>query len=81
MFSVEKSAEKLAKEPIRSVSQSLWDCGLQVSFVTRPPGECERLDGTNPEFALALLDLRRLGGDQDVFCPVKREMCRETAVT
>ncbi len=42
MYSVEKGAEKLAKEPIRSVSQSLWDCGLQVSVVTRPPGECER---------------------------------------
>ena len=67
MFSVDKGAEKLAKEPIRSVSQSLWDCGLQLSFVTRPPGECERLDVANPEFALALLDLRQIGGDQDVF--------------
>jgi [protein-PII] uridylyltransferase len=73
MFSVEKGSEKLAKEPIRSVSQSLWDCGLQVSFVTRPPGECERLDVANPEFALALLDLRWLGGDQDVFARLKEK--------
>jgi [protein-PII] uridylyltransferase len=74
MFSVEKGAEKLAKEPIRSVSQSLWDCGLQVSVVTRPPGECERLDAANPEFALALLDLRWIGGDQEVFARL-REKC------
>ncbi len=67
MFCIEKSAEKLAKEPIRLVSQSLWDCGLHVSLVTRPPGECERLDQANPEFALALLDLRPLVGDRDVY--------------
>ena len=74
MFSVEKDAQKLAKESIRSVSQSLWDCGLQLSFVARPPGECERLDAANPEFSLALLDLRWLGGDQDVFARL-REKC------
>jgi [protein-PII] uridylyltransferase len=73
MFSVEKDAQKLAKEPIRSVSQSLWDCGLQVSLVTRPPGESERLDAANPEFALALLDLRFLGGDQDVFATLREK--------
>jgi [protein-PII] uridylyltransferase len=71
MFCVEKGAEKEAKEPIRRLSQSLWDCGLQVSLVTRPPGECERLDEANPEFALALLDLRRIGGDEDVFVKLR----------
>ena len=67
MFCIDKAAEKLAKEPIRKVSQALWDCGLHVSLVTRPPGDCERLDPANPEFALALLDLRRLGGDPEVY--------------
>jgi [protein-PII] uridylyltransferase len=71
MFCIEKGAEKAAKEPIRRVSQSLWDCGLHVSLVTRPPGECERLDEANPEFALALLDLRRIGGDEDVFVKLR----------
>ena len=66
-FCVEKSAETRAKEAIRRVSQSLWDCGLQVSLTTRPPGECERFDGANPEFGLALLDLRRIGGDDVVY--------------
>ncbi len=67
MFCFDKGAENLAKEPIRKVTQSLWDCGLQVSLVTRPPGECERLDLANPEFALALLDLRKICGDPEVF--------------
>jgi [protein-PII] uridylyltransferase len=71
LFCVEKSAEKVAKEPIRSVSQSLWDCGLQVSLTTRPPGECDGLDAANPEFALSLLDLRRIGGDDAVFVTLR----------
>ena len=71
LFCVEKGAETLAKEPIRRLSQSLWDCGLQVSLTTRPPGECERLDAANPEFALALLDLRRIGGDDAVFAKLR----------
>ena len=71
LFCVEKGAETLAKEPIRRVSQSLWDCGLQVALTTRPPGACERLDAANPEFALALLDLRRIGGDDAVFAKLR----------
>jgi [protein-PII] uridylyltransferase len=67
LFCVEKNREGLAKEPIRRVSQSLWDCGMQVSLTARPAGECERLDAANPEFGLALLDLRKIGGDEAVF--------------
>ena len=70
-FCVEKGAEKLAKEAIRRVSQSLWDCGLQVSLTTRPPGECERFDTANPEFGLALLDLRKIGGDDAVYAKLR----------
>jgi [protein-PII] uridylyltransferase len=70
-FCVEKSAEKVAKEAVRRVSQSLWDCGLQVSLTTRPPDECERLDTANPEFGLALLDLRSIGGDDAVFAKLR----------
>ncbi len=67
LFSVEKGAEKLAKEPIRSVVAVVVGLRFAGFAVTRPPGECERLDAANPEFALALLDLRRIGGDEDVF--------------
>jgi [protein-PII] uridylyltransferase len=64
---VEKGAAERAKESIRRVSQSLWDCGMQVSLATRPVGECERFDASNPEFGLSLLDLRRIGGDPVLF--------------
>jgi [protein-PII] uridylyltransferase len=67
LFCLEKSTEKRAKEAVRRVSQSLWDCGLQVALTTRTPAECERMDEANPEFALALLDLRFIGGDTEVF--------------
>ena len=71
LFCVDKRREGLAREPIRRVSQSLWDCGMQVSLTTRPPNECERLDGANPEFALALLDLRWIGGDDAIFAKLR----------
>jgi [protein-PII] uridylyltransferase len=68
---VEKPAEELAKEPIRRMSQSLWDCGLHVSLTTRQAAECERMDEANPEFAMALLDLRRIGGDPNLFVKLR----------
>jgi [protein-PII] uridylyltransferase len=71
LLCVEKGAEALAKEPVRRLSQALWDCGLQVSLTARNASECERLDAQNPEFALALLDLRRIGGDEALFAKLR----------
>jgi [protein-PII] uridylyltransferase len=58
-----KIFEGVVKEPIRRVSQTLWDCGLRVATVTRKLNECERFDPENTEFALALLDERLICGD------------------
>ncbi len=63
----DKAIEKTFKDPIRRMSQSLWDCGLRVSPVTRKLIECERFDPENTEFALALLDQRVLCGDEDLY--------------
>jgi [protein-PII] uridylyltransferase len=71
LFCVEKSARADAKDAIRRVSQSLWDCGLQVALTTRTPGECERFDAANPEFGLSLLDLRWIGGDEALFAKLR----------
>jgi [protein-PII] uridylyltransferase len=62
-----------AHDSIRRVSQSLWDCGLQVALTTRTPAECERLDPANPEFALSLLDLRYIGGDETLFAKLSQK--------
>jgi [protein-PII] uridylyltransferase len=63
----EKTVEAVYKDPIRRMSQSLWDCGLRIAPVTRKLGECERFDPENAEFALALLDQRFVSGDDALY--------------
>jgi [protein-PII] uridylyltransferase len=53
-----RAVEKGYKDPIRRMSQELWDCGLRVSPTVRRLSECERPDPQNVEFVLALLDRR-----------------------
>jgi len=59
----DKVIERVFKDPIRRLSQALWDCGLRVSPLTRKLSECERFEPENAEFALALLDQRLVAGD------------------
>ena len=63
----DKVIERSVKDPIRRMSQSLWDCGLRVAPLTRRLAECEKFDPENAEFALALLDQRLLCGDEDLY--------------
>ena len=67
LFCAEKNEAEAAKGAIRFVSQSLWDCGLKVSPVTRKIAECERFSADNAEFGLALLDRRPITGDEGTF--------------
>jgi [protein-PII] uridylyltransferase len=62
------------KDAVRRMSQTLWDSGLQVALVTRSPKDCERFDAANPEFALALLDLRWIAGDEEVVRSLERKL-------
>ena len=71
LFCVEKSQVGISKQPIRRLAQQLWDCGLQVALSTRQPSDCDRFDVTNPEFGIALLDLRSVGGDSEVFAKLR----------
>ncbi len=64
----------LVKDAVRSLSQTLWDYGLQVALTTRTPKDCERFEATNPEFALALLDLRFVAGDPEVVQTIERKL-------
>ena len=73
LFCVEKSAAERAREPIRRVTESLWDCGMEVSLSTRTPAECAKFDPANPEFGLSLLDLRRIGGDETLFAKLEEK--------
>jgi [protein-PII] uridylyltransferase len=55
------------KQPIRRISQELWDCGIRLSPLTRKRAEAERFDADNVEFALSSLDHRVLAGDAAVY--------------
>jgi [protein-PII] uridylyltransferase len=60
-------SENEFKDPIRRFSQELWDLRLKLSPVTRNLAECEKLDPSNVEFAISLLDCRYLAGDRELF--------------
>jgi [protein-PII] uridylyltransferase len=62
------------KDAVRRLSQTLWDSGLQVALMTRTPKDCERFEPSNPEFALALLDLRHVAGDAEVVESLERKL-------
>ena len=62
-----KVSESQVKQPIRRISQELWDCGIRLSPLTRKRSEAEKFDPDNVEFALSSLDHRLLAGDAVVY--------------
>ena len=81
LFCAEKSAAaERCKDVIRRLSQKLWDCGLKVAPFTRALGDCERFKIADPEFSLALLDLRFVAGSEALFTSLgERIFDRRTA--
>ena len=63
----DRNAEQAYKEPVRRLSQELWDLRLKVSPASRLLSECDRYDPNNTEFTISLLDCRYLAGDPDLF--------------
>ena len=80
LFCAEKfSTLDRAKDAIRHLSQTLWDLGLRLTPTTRALADCERFSAADPEFSLALLDLRFLTGDEACFSALKtRIIARRT---
>ena len=62
-----KVSERDVKQPIRRISQELWDAGIRLSPLTRKRSEAEKFDPDNVEFALSSLDHRLLAGDFAVY--------------
>ncbi|HEY7055290.1 MAG TPA: HD domain-containing protein [Vicinamibacterales bacterium] len=52
---------------LRSLLHPLWDAGLVVGHQVREIEELARLEVDNPEFLLALVDARVIGGDEGLF--------------
>ncbi|MEO6922348.1 MAG: bifunctional uridylyltransferase/uridylyl-removing protein, partial [Bryocella sp.] len=74
LFCAEKNEAEAARNAIRLVSQSLWDCGLKVSPMTRKMSECERFSPENAEFGMALLDRRLITGDAATFAKLDEKI-------
>ena len=49
---------------VKALLHPLWDLHFQVGHHVRELGDFDRLDTTNPEYLLALMDLRPLAGDR-----------------
>ena len=63
----DRNAEQTFKDPVRRLSQELWDLRLKLSPASRTLAECDRYDPNNTEFTISLLDCRYLAGDPDLF--------------
>jgi [protein-PII] uridylyltransferase len=63
----DREAEQFYKDPVRRLSQELWDLRLKLSPASRTLAECDRYDANNTEFTISLFDCRYLAGDRDLF--------------
>lgn len=63
----DREAEQRFAEPVRRLSQELWDLRVKLSPASRSIVECDRFDPQNTEFTISLLDARFLAGDLDLF--------------
>lgn len=63
----DRESEQAFKDPVRRLSQELWDLRLKLSPASRTVSECDRYDPNNTEFTISLLDCRYLAGDRDLF--------------
>ena len=72
MFLVNRCAsENDLRDPIQTLTQWLWDCGLRVAMVVRTLSEINSFDRRNLEFTLATFDSRFVVGDLGVFTSMK----------
>jgi [protein-PII] uridylyltransferase len=51
---------------VKALLHPLWDLHFQVGHHVRELGDFDRVDTTNPEYLLALMDLRPIAGDRDL---------------
>ena len=63
----DREAEQAFKDPVRRLSQELWDLKVRLSPASRTLAECDRYEVTNTEFTISLLDCRYLAGDPELF--------------
>lgn len=67
------SAQSRYREGAQAISRALWDLRLRVSPAHRFLRECEKFQRDNPEFNISVLDSRYLGGDRELFEPLRNK--------
>ena len=67
-------AAREIKSAVRTLSERVWDAGVQFAPVTRRLSDCEALDPDNVEFSLALLDQRAIAGDPELAEKLRRKV-------
>lgn len=80
LFCAAKNEAERARDAIRRLSQTLWDCGVRFSPATRALQECERFAPENAEFGLSLLDRRSVAGDSAVFAKLHERIAGKLMV-
>ena len=72
---LEKERDVLSiKSALSSVLQVLWDSELKISHSVRTVADCNRLDETNIELQISLLDCRFLAGDPSLYDSLVRKL-------
>jgi [protein-PII] uridylyltransferase len=59
---------------VKALLHPLWDLNFQVGHHVRELADFDQLDTTNPEYLLALMDLRPLAGDRELIRDVEAAM-------
>ncbi len=67
----DEPSQRAIKEPLSLLLRDLWDMGLRVSQSVHTPLDCNRIDNTNAELTVSLLDRRYLAGDESLFKLIK----------
>jgi [protein-PII] uridylyltransferase len=68
------SAPSPHREGIATLLRMLWDLRLRVGHSLRTLAECGRLHRDNLEFSMALLDLRYLAGDLNLYARLREDV-------
>ncbi len=66
-----EKAQAAIREPLAPVLSALWDEKLRISQSVRTPAECNRIEESNAELAVSLLDRRFLAGDEALFQQIR----------
>lgn len=79
MLLIAPHSEQQVEGLARRLSQSIFDCGLQLGFSVRTPSQASQLALSDATVCTALAESRFLGGSVQLFTPFMRKFRRDAA--